>query len=111
MKITFIYAYEKGETWSTPMALINEFKKRGWETDIISIGSNRTGQYHDRDLEKWINVLNLSNIEFDVKKYYDSTIINIDTTNSKTITCISIGISMWLEFDTNERFLNLYTTE
>ena len=50
MKITFIYAYEKGETWSTPMALINEFKKRGWETDIVSIGSNRTGQYHDRDL-------------------------------------------------------------
>ena len=51
MKITFIYAYDN-ETWSTPMSLINEFKKRGWETDIISIGSNKTGIYHDNDLKK-----------------------------------------------------------
>ena len=26
MKITFIYAYEKGEIWSTPLSIINEFK-------------------------------------------------------------------------------------
>jgi len=54
MKITFIYAYEEGEVWSTPMSLINEFKKRGWETDIISIGSNRTGIYDDSKLQVWI---------------------------------------------------------
>jgi glycosyltransferase involved in cell wall biosynthesis len=54
MKITFIYAYEVGETWSTPMALLNEFKKRGWETEIVSIGSNRTGRYGDDQLKKWI---------------------------------------------------------
>ena len=30
MKITFIYAYD-GEQWSTPIALINEFKKLNWE--------------------------------------------------------------------------------
>jgi glycosyltransferase involved in cell wall biosynthesis len=53
MKITFIYAYD-GEEWSTPMALINEFKKRGWETDIVSIGSNRTGIYEDSKLKEWI---------------------------------------------------------
>ena len=53
MKITFIYAYEN-EEWSTPMALANEFKSRGWEVDFVSIGSNRTGQYHDRDLQLWI---------------------------------------------------------
>ena len=54
MKITFIYAYETGEVWSTPMSLINEFKKRGWETDIVSIGSNRTGIYEDSQLQLWI---------------------------------------------------------
>lgn len=53
MKITFIYAYD-GETWSTPIALLNEFKLRGWETEIISVGSNRTGHYHDNNLKKWI---------------------------------------------------------
>ena len=54
MKIVFIYAHEEGEVWSTPMSLINEFKERGWDVDIISIGSNRTGIYHDKYLQKWI---------------------------------------------------------
>jgi glycosyltransferase involved in cell wall biosynthesis len=53
MKITFIYAYD-GEQWSTPMALVNEFKKRNWETEIVSIGSNRTGIYSDSNLKEWI---------------------------------------------------------
>ena len=54
MKITFIYAYD-GEQWSTPIALINEFKKLNWKTEIISIGSNKTGYYHDNDLKKWVD--------------------------------------------------------
>jgi len=53
MKITFIYAYE-GETWSTPLSIVNEFKSRGWETEIISIGSNSKAYYHDTDLKKWV---------------------------------------------------------
>ena len=52
-KITFVYAYEN-EKWSTPMALANQFKKIGWEVEFVSIGSNTTGQYHDRDLQLWI---------------------------------------------------------
>lgn len=56
MKITFIYAYEEGELWSTPMALIKEFQIRGWQTEIISIGSNRTGQYHDLKLQRWVEL-------------------------------------------------------
>jgi hypothetical protein len=56
MKITFIYAYEEGEVWSTPMALIKEFQLRGWKTEIISIGSNRTGQYHDLKLQRWLEL-------------------------------------------------------
>jgi hypothetical protein len=56
MKITFIYAYEEGEVWSTPMALIKEFQLRGWKTEIISIGSNNTGHYHDLKLQRWLEL-------------------------------------------------------
>lgn len=46
-KITFIYDYKDGEQWSTPMALLNEFKERGWETQIIKT--------NDADLKNWVN--------------------------------------------------------
>jgi glycosyltransferase involved in cell wall biosynthesis len=49
MKITFIYDYKDGEVWSTPMALVNEFKERGWETEIVPIP---TGD--DSQLQLWI---------------------------------------------------------
>jgi glycosyltransferase involved in cell wall biosynthesis len=45
-KITFIYDYKDGEVWSTPLALLNEFKERGWETKIIKT--------NDTDLKNWI---------------------------------------------------------
>jgi len=54
VKITFIYAYEN-EEWSTPMALAKEFESQGWEVEFVSIGSNRTGQYHDRDIQTWLD--------------------------------------------------------
>ncbi len=46
-KITFIYDYKDGEQWSTPMALLNEFKERGWETQIVKT--------NDTDLKNWID--------------------------------------------------------
>jgi glycosyltransferase involved in cell wall biosynthesis len=49
MKITFIYDYKDGEQWSTPLALLNEFKERGWETEIVSITAN-----DDSALQLWI---------------------------------------------------------
>ena len=49
MKITFIYDYRDGEIWSTPMALLNEFKERGWETEIVSIPNG-----DDSQLQLWI---------------------------------------------------------
>ena len=55
MKITFIYAYD-GEEWSTPMAIVKEFQLRGWQTEIISIGSNKTGSYHDLKLQRWLEL-------------------------------------------------------
>jgi glycosyltransferase involved in cell wall biosynthesis len=54
MKVTFIYAYEN-EEWSTPMALAREFESKGWDIEFVSIGSNRTGQYHDRDIQTWLD--------------------------------------------------------
>lgn len=51
--ITFIYAYEN-EEWSTPLSLAREFESRGWDVRFVSIGSNRTGIYHDEDLKIWI---------------------------------------------------------
>jgi hypothetical protein len=66
MKITFIYAYEN-EDWSTPMALANEFKSRGWEVGFVSIGSNRTGQYHDQELQLWIQ----QDLDCDVALFMD----------------------------------------
>jgi hypothetical protein len=47
MKITFIYDYKDGEQWSTPLALLNEFKERGWETQIVKT--------NDADLKNWVN--------------------------------------------------------
>jgi glycosyltransferase involved in cell wall biosynthesis len=47
MKITFIYDYKDGETWSTPLALLNEFKERGWDTQIIKT--------NDTDLKNWVD--------------------------------------------------------
>jgi hypothetical protein len=46
-KITFIYDYKDGEMWSTPMSLINEFKKRNWIVDIIKT--------NDTDLKNWVD--------------------------------------------------------
>ena len=47
-KITFIFDY-RGEEWSMPLAIKNEFQKRGWETDIVPIPNG-----NDSQLQLWI---------------------------------------------------------
>ena len=49
MKITFIYNHSPNEIWSTPLSLLNDFKERGWETEIVSITAN-----DDSALQLWI---------------------------------------------------------
>jgi hypothetical protein len=49
MKITFIYNHTPNETWSTPLSLLNEFKERGWETEIVPIPDG-----DDSQLQLWI---------------------------------------------------------
>ena len=39
---------------STPLALAEEFDARGWDVGIVSIGSNRTQQYNDKDIQRWL---------------------------------------------------------
>ena len=58
-KITFIYDYRDGEVWSTPLALVNEFKERGWETQIIKT--------NDNDLKNWVD----SNPQTDIVLFMD----------------------------------------
>jgi hypothetical protein len=48
-KITFVYNHAPNETWSTPLSLLNEFQKRGWETEIVSITAT-----DDSQLQLWI---------------------------------------------------------
>ena len=48
-KITFIYDHKPNETWSTPLSLLNEFKERGWETEIVPIPNG-----DDSQLQLWI---------------------------------------------------------
>jgi spore maturation protein CgeB len=48
MKITFIFDY-KGEEWSMPLAIRNEFIQRGWETEIVPIPNG-----DDSQLQLWI---------------------------------------------------------
>jgi len=37
MNIAFIFAYRKTDTWSTPLSIVNEFKKRGHIVEIFSL--------------------------------------------------------------------------
>ena len=47
-KITFIFDY-KDEEWCMPLAILNEFKERGWETEIVPIPNG-----DDSQLQLWI---------------------------------------------------------
>ena len=58
-KITFIYDYKDGEIWSTPMALVNEFKERNWQVNIIKT--------NDTDLKNWVD----SKPETDIVMFMD----------------------------------------
>ena len=49
MKITFIYDHKPNETWSTPLSLLNEFKERAWQTEIVPIPNG-----DDSALQLWI---------------------------------------------------------
>lgn len=61
-KITFIYDHKPNEKWSTPLSLLNEFKERGWETEIVPIPNG-----DDSQLQLWIQ----EDIQTDVILFMD----------------------------------------
>jgi glycosyltransferase involved in cell wall biosynthesis len=50
---TFIFAFD-GEEWSTPVSLLLAFKEKGWDIELVSIGSNSRGFYTDEQLRLWL---------------------------------------------------------
>jgi hypothetical protein len=39
-KISFIFAHKKSDKWSTPLSIVDEFKRRKWKTSIYSLIDN-----------------------------------------------------------------------
>ena len=50
---TFIFAFDE-EEWSTPISLLLAFKEKGWDIELVSIGSNSRGFYTDEQLRLWL---------------------------------------------------------
>lgn len=51
--ISFIFAHHKSDKWSTPLAVVNEFKSLGWKTEIYSL-FNSNSDYIDANVRKII---------------------------------------------------------
>lgn len=49
--IAFIFAHRPTDIWSTPLSIVNEFKNRGWETDIYSLFDSNDN-YIDNNIYK-----------------------------------------------------------
>jgi hypothetical protein len=52
--IAFIFAYRPTDQWSTPLAIVNEFKFRGWNTSIYSLFDNQDN-YVDTNIYNLLN--------------------------------------------------------
>jgi len=50
-EIAFIFAHRPTDIWSTPLSIVNEFEKRGWNTQIYSL-FDQNGDYIDDNIHK-----------------------------------------------------------
>jgi len=50
-EIAFIFAHRPTDIWSTPLSIVNEFEKRGWNTQIYSL-FDQNGGYIDDNIYK-----------------------------------------------------------
>ncbi len=50
-EIAFIFAHRPTDIWSTPLSIVKEFQKRGWETKIYSL-FNQNDEYVDNNIIK-----------------------------------------------------------
>lgn len=51
-KIAFIYAHKKTDQWNNPLAILNEFKSRGWDTEIYTLFNDTEDRYIDDNVYK-----------------------------------------------------------
>ena len=51
--ITFIYAFDTKDDWNIPIALMNEFKSRGYRTEVVNL-FNGHKEYSSENIEQYI---------------------------------------------------------
>jgi hypothetical protein len=49
--ISFLFAHNKSDKWSTPLSIVDEFKRRGWKTSIYSL-IDKDQNYTDSNLSQ-----------------------------------------------------------
>lgn len=52
--ISFIFAHRDTDKWSTPLSIVNEFKRLGWKTEIYSLFDSNDN-YTDDNIHKLLN--------------------------------------------------------
>lgn len=53
-EIAFIFAHRETDVWSTPLSVVNEFKRRGWKTQIYSL-FDENDNYTDKNIQKLLD--------------------------------------------------------
>ncbi len=66
MRIAFIFAHRPSDVWSTPLSIVNQFKKIGWDTKIYSL-FDYADNYVDSNIQELIN----SDYNPDIVMYMD----------------------------------------
>jgi ribosomal protein L33 len=69
-KIAFIFAHRPTDVWSTPLSIVNEFKRRGWETKIYSL-FDVYDNYVDTNIQKLIDDSKSNEFNPDIVMYMD----------------------------------------
>ncbi len=69
-KIAFIFAHRPTDVWSTPISVVNEFKRRGWDTKIYSLFDS-SDNYVDSNIQTMINDHDSGNFVPDIVMYMD----------------------------------------
>lgn len=69
-KIAFIFAHRPTDVWSTPLSVVREFERRGWDTKIYSL-FDQHDNYVDNNIQTMINDHNSGNFTPDIVMYMD----------------------------------------
>lgn len=70
MKVAFLFAHKTTDTWSTPLAIVNEFKRRMHNVDIYSLFDSN-GNYTDNGLRDLLHYQSTTNKKYDIIIHMD----------------------------------------